>query len=105
MAVPLLWAHPAALALTAMMLGLLNGAVPVVSAALVGSSAEQKRRPLAYGAMFTWRDLGVAVAAVTGSLLGLRMEGVTLTFGVFAVVFATCGIVALLLNRYARERL
>ena len=105
MAVPLLWAHPIALAITAMMLGLLNGAVPVVSTALIGSSADQKRRPLAYGAMFTWRDLGVVVAAVSGSLLGLRVEGVTLTFVVFGAVFVVCGVVSLILNRYAKERL
>ncbi len=105
MAVPLLWTNPIALAVTALTLGLLNGAVPVVSTALIGGSADQKRRPLVYGAMFTWRDLGVVVAAVAGSLLGLQVEGVTLTFGVFAAVFAVCGIASLILNRYAEEQL
>ena len=105
MTVPLLWAHPIALALTALMLGLLNGAVPVVSTALIGTSAVQKRRPLIYGAMFTWRDLGVVVAAVTGSLLGLRVEGMAPAFVVFAGVFAICGIISLVLNRYAQQEL
>jgi predicted MFS family arabinose efflux permease len=105
MLIPLLWESPLALAGTALMLGLLNGSVPVVSAALVGGSSERQRRPLAYGAMFTWRDLGVVVASVAGSLLGLRVGGVTLTFGVFSGVFAVCGVVALILNRYAEQEL
>jgi hypothetical protein len=77
----------------------------VVSTALIGGSADQKRRPLVYGAMFTWRDLGVVVAAVAGSLMGLQVEGVALTFGVFGVVFVVCGIASLILNRHAEQRL
>jgi len=103
MAVPLLVAHPLGLAVTALMLGLLNGAVPVVSSALIGSSEEQKRRPLTYGAMFTWRDLGVVVASVAGGILGVKAGSVETTFAVFAVVFALCGAVSLVLNRYAEQ--
>jgi len=105
MVIPVVWGNPIGLALTALMLGLLNGAVPVVSTALIGGSADQKRRPLVYGAMFTWRDLGVVVAAVAGSLMGLQVGGVTVTFGVFAAVFAACGVASLILNRYAEQRL
>jgi predicted MFS family arabinose efflux permease len=105
MAVPLLVEHPAGLAVTALALGLLNGAVPVVSTALIGTSAERNRRPLAYGAMFTWRDLGVVVATVAGGILGLRAESVATTFGVFGAVFVVCGIISLILNRYAEQRL
>lgn len=105
MVVPLLVAHPIGLAVTALMLGLLNGSVPVVSTALIGHSADQKRRPLAYGAMFTWRDLGVVVAVVAGKLLGLTTENVAMVFGVFGGVFALCGVVSLVLNRYAEERM
>ncbi len=105
MLVPLLVAHPAGLTVTALMLGLLNGAVPVVSTALIGTSAEQKRRPLTYGAMFTWRDLGVVVATIAGGILGLKTDSVTLTFGVFAVVFVVCGVISLILNRYAEQKL
>ncbi|MEA3403780.1 MAG: MFS transporter [Armatimonadota bacterium] len=103
--IPLLVDHPLALAATALTMGLLNGAVPVVSTALIGTSAEQKRRPLTYGAMFTWRDLGAVIAMVAGKILEVRAESVTATFGVFAVVFALCGIVSLILNRYAEQRL
>ncbi len=105
MVLPLVVAHPAALAVTALMLGLLNGAVPVVSTALIGASAEQKRRPLTYGAMFTWRDLGVVTATVVGGILGLTTGSMIVTFEVFAVVFAACGAISLVLNRYAEQRL
>ncbi len=105
MLVPLLWDHPAGLAITALTLGLLNGAVPVVSTALIGGSADRTRRPLVYGAMFTWRDLGVVVATVAGSLLGVQAGGVAVTFGIFAAAFAVCGVIALVLNRYAQEQL
>lgn len=105
MAAPLLLTHPLGLAGTALMLGLLSGSVPVVSSALVGHSAEQKRRPLAYGAMFTWRDLGVVTAVVAGKVLGLTTNNATLVFGFFAAVFALCGVVSLVLNRYAAERM
>ena len=60
---------------------------------------------LAYGAMFTWRDLGVVVAVVVGKLLGLGTDNVAVVFGVFRAVFMACGAVALALNRYAEERL
>lgn len=105
MVVPLLIEHPVGLAVTALALGLLNGAVPVVSTALIGTSAEQKRRPLTYGAMFTWRDLGVVVATVVGGILGLRAESVAVTFGIFGAVFVACGVASLILNRYAEQRL
>ena len=105
MLVPLTIHHPLGLAVTALMLGLLNGSVPVVSTALIGDSADSKRRPLIYGAMFTWRDLGVVVAVVAGKLLGLTTDNVALVFGVFGMVFAICGVASLALNRYAEERL
>lgn len=105
MFVPLMWAHPAGLAVTALMLGLLNGAVPVVSSAVIGVSADQKRRPLSYGAMFTWRDLGVVVATVAGGLLGMGVDDVAATFGVFGAVFVVCGAISLALNRYAEQQL
>ncbi|MGC9317618.1 MAG: MFS transporter [Armatimonadota bacterium] len=103
--IPLLFEHPLALAATALTMGLLNGAVPVVSTALIGTSADQKRRPLTYGAMFTWRDLGAVIAMMAGKILEVRAESMMVTFGVFAVVFAACGVVSLILNRYAQQRL
>ena len=87
------------------MLGLRNGAVPVGSSAVIGVSADQKRRPLSYGAMFTWRDLGVVVATVAGGLLGMGVDDVAATFGVFGAVFVVCGAISLALNRYAEQQL
>lgn len=105
MLLPLLTGHPAGLAGTALMLGVLNGTVLVVSVAMIGDSAERARRPLAYGAMFTWRDFGVVVAVVAGKLLGITTDNVALVFEAFAAVFFGCGIVSLILNKYAEERL
>lgn len=103
--VPVFVAHPAGLAATALLLGFLNGSVPVVSSALIGASADRARRPLAHGAFFTWRDLGVVVAVVVGSLLGVSTDNFVLVFEVFAGVFFACGLVSLVLNKYAQERL
>jgi len=100
-----LWHSPVALAAAAALWGLLNGAVPVISTALVGDSAERRRRPLAYGALFTGRDLG-AVLGLVGSRLAAG-NGVNLqtSFVVFGVLFVFCAGVAALLQRYAKHRL
>jgi len=105
MVAPMLTNHPAGLAFTALMLGLLNGSIPVVSTAMIGDSADRARRPLAYGAMFTWRDLGVVVAVVVGKLLGITTDNIALVFEVFAAAFFGCGAISLILNRYVEERL
>jgi hypothetical protein len=105
MLLPLLTERAIGLAGTALLLGLLNGTVLVVSTAMLGASAERARRPLAYGAMFSWRDLGVVVAVVVGKLLGVQTDNVMPVFEVFAAVFLGCGVVSLILNRYAQERL
>jgi len=103
--VPVLVAHPAGLAATALMLGFLNGSVPVVSSALIGTSADRARRPLAHGAFFTWRDVGVVTAVVAGNLLGVSTDNFMLVFEVFSGVFCACGVVSLILNAYAEDRL
>ncbi len=99
------WHSPIALAIAAALWGLLNGAVPVISAALVGDSAERRRRPLAYGALFTGRDLG-AVLGLIGSRLAAG-NGVNLetSFILFGVLFVFCAGVAALLQRYVKQRL
>jgi MFS family permease len=91
-------------ALAAGTLGLLNGAVPVVASAMVGESADRARRPLAYGTLFVWRDLGVVVATLWGQVLMQGAGDFGLTFRSFAAVFLVCGLVSLLLQRYAAER-
>lgn len=95
---------PVALAITAGLLGIVNGSVPVVSASLIGDSAERRRRPLVYGVIFAWRDLGVVVALIVSRLLDThgRLQSV---FAIFAVVFAVCGALSGLLQRYAHQRM
>jgi len=98
------WHSPVALAIAAGLWGLLNGAVPVISAALVGDSAERRRRPLAYGALFTGRDLG-AILGLIGSRLAVG-NGINLetSFILFGILFVFCAGVAALLQRYAKQR-
>ena len=93
------WNSPAAAVLTSLALGLLSSAVPVVATAIIGSSADRAHRPLAHGIVFSWRDLGVAAAAVGASILGLQFDLHT-AFVVFAGVFTACAALSLLLTRY-----
>jgi len=99
------WHNLIALAIAAALWGLLSGAVPVISAALVGDSAERRRRPLAYGMLFTGRDFG-AVLGLIGSRLAAG-NGVNLetSFILFGILFVFCAGVAALLQRYAKQRL
>lgn len=93
------------LAIMAGLLGLVNGSVPVVSSSLIGDSAERKRRPLAYGVIFIWNDLGVVTALVLSRVLdgqGIQLQSI---FVIFAILFALCSIVAALLQRHARQRM
>lgn len=99
------WDSIVAMGVAALSLALLNGTVPVASTAMVGDSAERKRRPLAYGALFAYRDLGVVVSAIWGKVLMHEGGQFAQTFSTFTIVFIACGLVALLLQRYARERL
>lgn len=99
------WQTIAGAALAAGALGLLNGTVPVVASAMVGESADRARRPLVYGAMFAWRDMGVVIATLWGQVLMQGAGDFALTFRSFAAVFVICAVVSLLLQRYATQRL
>ena len=98
------WNSPYAVVLTGFTLGLLSSTVPVVAAAIVGNSADRKRRPLAYGILFSWRDLGVVTAAVGANILGLRFD-INAAFTVFVGVFALCALLSLHLARFAHQKL
>ncbi len=99
------WSTVASAAIAATALALLNGTVPVVATAMIGDSADSRRQPLAYGAVFAFRDLGVALAAVWGKVLMGPSAEFTHTFNTFALVFLACGAVALMLRKHALERL
>ncbi len=105
MLVAVSFASIVAAALAAAGLAVLSGTVPVVSAAMVGDSADRSRRPLAYGALFVWRDFGVAATAIWSSILMRSTGDFASIFNIFAVVFVVCAFVSLLLRKYARERL
>jgi len=88
--VTLMWVSPVAVLLTVGALALLGSTVPVVAAAMVGDAADIERRPIAYGIVFAWRDLGVAVAAIGASILGVTFD-FNVVLQVFIIVFAACG--------------
>jgi len=92
------WQSPYSAAVTAISLGLLGSTVPVVAGAMVGKSSELKQRPLAHAIVFSWRDLGVAVAAVGANLLGLKFQ-LDSVFTVFAGVFGLCALLSLGIGR------
>jgi len=98
------WHSPYAVVLTGFTLGMLGSAVPVVTSAIVGNAAERKRRPLAYGVIFSWRDLGVVAAAVGANILGLRLD-LNAVFTVFMYVFAGCAVLSVYLGRFAKQDL
>ena len=99
-----LWHSPFAVVVTGFALGLLSSTVPVVATAIVGDAADRKRRPLAFGIIFSWRDLGVVVAAVGANLLGMNLE-LRAVFGVFVGVFAGCAVLSVYLGRFAEQKL
>jgi MFS family permease len=96
------WHHPCSVVVAGFALGLLGSTVPIVASAMVGDAADRKRRPLAYGAVFSWRDLGVVTAALGANILGLKLDfnGV---FTVFIWIFAACALVSLCLRRPAKD--
>lgn len=100
-----LYKHPASVALAALFLGALHAAVPVAAMALIGDSAHRSRRPLAYGALFVWRDLGVVIAILASRVLQVHMGGFDAVLLVFGVVFGLCCIPAALLGKRAAEQL
>ena len=72
---------------------------------LVGDSAERRRRPLAYGVIFIWRDFGVVIGLIGSRLWGVQGEQLQSIFIIFAVLFALCSGIAALLHRHAQQRM
>jgi len=100
--VTIVWVSPFAVLITVGTLGLLSSTVPVVAAAMVGDAAGISRRPLAYGIVFAWRDLGVGVAAIGASLLGLSLD-FDAVFTIFICIFGGCGLLSVYLGRFANQ--
>ena len=104
LALAIAWHSPVAALVTSLTLALLGGMVPVVASAMIGAGTDAGRRPLVYGIVFSWRDLGVVIAAVGVSLLDMEFDlGTALT--VFMYVFLGCAVLSLLLVRFGRQRM
>ncbi|MBC7289371.1 MAG: hypothetical protein H5T86_15285, partial [Armatimonadetes bacterium] len=99
------WPSPWAMALAAFALGILQGSVPVAATAMLGKSAERTRRALPHAMIFSFRDLGVTAAAMTALITHHRIGDFNPVFRAFALVFAACGLLAVILRRHAQERL
>ena len=99
------WESPWAMALAAFALGMLQGTIPVVATAMVGQSAERKRRALPHAIIFSFRDIGVTGAVMAALISHHKIGDFAPVFRAFAGVFAICGLVSLVLRRHADERL
>ena len=64
---------PAALFVAALTLGVQSGTVPVAAMAMVGDFTEPSRRHMAFGAIYVWRDLGVALTILGAQQLVSRV--------------------------------
>jgi MFS family permease len=99
------WSSPLTLGVASAALGLLGSAVPVIASAIVGDSADRRRRPLAYGSVFVYHGAGIAIAALAGAALRSHFPTFQPVFLIFAGIFAACGLISVLLNRWAEQRL
>jgi len=97
-----LWHSPYAAILAALCLGLLSSVVPIVASAIVGAAADTRRRPIVYGLIFAWRDLGVVAASLGVNILGLRFELET-AFTVFIFIFIGCSLLSVYLGRFKAQ--
>ncbi|MBI3946063.1 MAG: MFS transporter [Armatimonadetes bacterium] len=75
-------------------LGVQTGTVPVAATAMIGDLIEPSRRHLAFGALYVWRDLGVAVAILGSQVIIGFLGGYRVCFGVFALLFALCAVLS-----------
>ena len=99
-----IWHNPLAMLVTSLTLAMIGGMVPVVVSAMIGAGTDVRRRPLVYGIVFSWRDLGVVIATVGVSLLALNFDLKT-ALTVFLYVFLGCAILSLLLIPLGRQRM
>jgi len=99
-----LWQGLVTAALAAFSLGFQGGLVPSISMALIGDDIKSQRRHLALGAVFFWRDLGVALALLLGPSLKLMLKSFQSTFGIFSIIFLACAVASVILIRYEKSK-
>lgn len=68
-------------------LGVLFSAVPFTTLASIGDFVEPRRRQIAYGLLFVWRDLGVALSVLMGLYVRRFLGGFERLFLFFSVLF------------------
>ncbi|MGQ9514721.1 MAG: MFS transporter [Thermoproteota archaeon] len=83
----------------ALALGFQASLVPVASMAIVGDAAKPERRHMALGAIYAWRDLGVALALIGGAALRNIYGGVEQPFLLFGIAYGICAFLSLCLAR------
>lgn len=94
-----LYPNQLSLALGALALGFEASLVPVASMAIVGDAAKPERRHMALGAVYAWRDLGVALALIGGAAMRSAFGGMEQPFLIFGMAYGVCVILSLYLAR------
>lgn len=100
-----IWTNILTAAFSAFSLGLQGGLVPVAANAIIGDSTPTERRHLAFGALFVWRDLGVAFSLFLGQYLRIVFGGFKPTFLAFAGIFVLCAFLSIVLVKQESEEI
>jgi len=92
-----------AMYLEAGLLGFQFGTVPVAVMAMIGDETKPEERHLVFGGMFLWRDLGVAVAIISGMYINAFTRNYSVSFAIFAALFFVCAFLALRMKALPRK--
>jgi len=92
-----------AMYLAAGLLGFQFGTVPVAVMAMIGDETKPEERHLVFGGMFLWRDLGVAVAIISGMYINAFTRNYSVSFAIFAALFFVCAFLALRMKALPRK--
>ncbi len=93
-----------ALALCALFLGFQSSLVPTLTMAMIGDSTHSARRQNAYGALFFWRDMGVAGALLLTQYLR-QVWDVRTALAAMTCLTVACAGLSIRLSRRAEERM
>ncbi|MBO3803581.1 MAG: MFS transporter [Candidatus Brockarchaeota archaeon] len=83
----------------ALALGFQASLVPVASMAIVGDAARPERRHMALGAVYAWRDLGVALALIGGAAMRSFSGSLEQPFLFFGMAYGACAFLSFLLTK------
>ncbi|NUP99851.1 MAG: MFS transporter [Armatimonadetes bacterium] len=101
----LAWALPqslTAMVVCALFLGFQSQLVPTLTTAMIGDSTHASRRQNVYGALFFWRDMGVAGALVFGQWLH-QLKDIRSSLLAMAILTGSCAALSLVLSKRAEE--